>query len=303
MKRFFDVAKDKISTIKPLKKIKPLSSSKNFSTLLIPYFLVAAILILLPLIIMVFYSLIVRDDSSLAFRLSFANWIILFENHAYLAVFGYSILMASLTVIISIIISLPICYILKFVVKKRTKMYLLLFTLPIWLNMLLRTLGLKALINWIDPNMLGSLGVMVLGMVLLYLPFMILSILNSMDKIDKSVIAASGDLGANSWITFWKIIFPLSIPGIINGIILVFLPALTTLIIPEMLGGGKSINIGKIIESYFLNGGNIIQATGIGSMVATMSLFFVVILRFIERRTTFNNDKKKKSGEVSHEKF
>ncbi|MGH1411333.1 MAG: ABC transporter permease [Mycoplasma sp.] len=291
VKRFFDVAKNKI---KPLKTINPLSSSKNFSTLLIPYILVAGILIVLPLIIMVFYSLIVRDDSSLAFRLSFANWIILFENHAYLAVFGYSILMASLTVIISIIVALPICYILKFVVKKRTKMYLLLFTLPIWLNMLLRTLGLKALINWIDPNMLGSLGVMVLGMVLLYLPFMILSIINSMDKIDKWIIAASGDLGANRWTTFWKIIFPLSIPGIINGIILVFLPALTTLIIPEMLGGGKSINIGKIIENYFLSGGNIIQATGIGSMVATMSLFFVLILRFVERKTTFNNDKKKK---------
>ena len=164
-------------------------------------------------------------------------------------------------------------------------MMLMLVMLPMWMNFLLRTYAWMTLLekNGLINRFLGLFGVgplemintegaVVLGMVYNYLPFMILPLYSVMVKIDKSVIEAAQDLGSNSFHVFSKVIFPLSLPGVMSGITMVFVPAISTFIISKMLGGGSNLLVGDLIELQFL--GNAYNP----NLGAAMSLVLMVII-------------------------
>lgn len=162
----------------------------------------------------------------------------------------------------------------------------LIFILPMWMNFLLRTLAWQTLLEktGVINSILSALGLpalniintptaIVLGMVYNFLPFMVLPLYNVLVKIDPSVINAAHDLGANGFQTFFKIIFPLSIPGVVSGITMVFVPALTTFVISKILGGSKILLIGNVIEQEFTQTGN----WHLGSGLSIVLMLFIIL--------------------------
>ena len=173
--------------------------------------------------------------------------------------------MAAIATVICLIIAYPIAIILAKADKRVQSTMLMIVMLPMWMNFLLRTyawmtiLGNNGLLNTLlgyiglGPfKMLNTQGAVVLGMVYNYIPYMILPIYSVMVKIDKSVVEAASDLGCNYAKTLKKVIIPLSMPGVISGITMVFVPAISTFIISRMLGGGSNILIGDLIEMQFV---------------------------------------------------
>ncbi|WP_425378545.1 ABC transporter permease [Spiroplasma endosymbiont of Polydrusus pterygomalis] len=179
--------------------------------------------------------------------------------------------------------------------KLLSKNIWILVTLPIWINMLLKIIGLQTLFNIIAPGLLGTPISVVIGMVYAFLPFVILPIYNSLDRIDISLIEASKDLGANGFKTFWKVIFRQSIPGIIAGETLLLVQAATSLIIVKFMGNGRINLIVDVIEAYFFKGENF----GIGaaiSVVLALIVFLIIVLsnwlsKYFETRKGRQNDK------------
>jgi len=173
--------------------------------------------------------------------------------------------MAALSTIICLFIGYPVAYLLTRINEENKGLLILLFILPMWMNMLLRTyawmtiLGNTGLINSFlsflnlpKINLLYNNNAVILGMVYNFLPFMVFPIYTALNKMDRSLIEAADDLGADSFTIFRKVIFPLSLPGVISGLVMVFMPAVSTFVIPRLLGGGKNILIGNLIEKLFL---------------------------------------------------
>lgn len=167
------------------------------------------------------------------------------------------------------------------------------FILPMWMNFLLRTLAWQTLLektgvinsiltflNLPTLNIINTPSAIVLGMVYNFLPFMVLPIYNTLIKIDSNVINAAKDLGANNIQTFTRVIFPLSLPGVISGITMVFVPALTTFVISDLLGGAKILLIGNVIEQEFKQANN----WNAGSGLSFVLMIFIVISIFISNK-------------------
>ena len=186
---------------------------------------------------------------------------------------------------ICFIIAYPLALILANTDKSYQSTVLMIVMLPMWMNFLLRTLAWQTLLekNGVINSVLSFLHLpaleiintpyaIILGMVYNFLPFMVLPIYNVLIKIDRNVINAARDLGANSVQTFWKVIFPLSIPGVISGITMVFVPALTTFVISDLLGGGKILLIGNVIEQSFKQNSN----WHVGSGLSLVLMVFII---------------------------
>ena len=153
----------------------------------------------------------------------------------------------------------------------------LLITLPMWINMLVRTYAWRGILN--DVPMSSELKVYV-GMVYNFLPFMILQIHTSLTKMDQNLIVAANDLGANKWQAFLKVTLPLSLPGVISGITLVFLPAVSSFFIPKLLGGGDFVLIGNLIENYFISTGD----WNFGSAISLIMAIIILISMYITKK-------------------
>ena len=240
-----------------------------------PYLLWMAIFIIVPLIMVAYFAL---TDTNGAFTLDNLAAVSQYSN-----IFIRSIWLAAVATVICFIIAYPLALILANTDKSYQSTVLMIVMLPMWMNFLLRTyawmtlLGNNGLINsffglfGLGPfKMLNTSGAVVLGMVYNYLPYMIL-----MEKIDKSVIEAAHDLGCNNVKTMFKVIVPLSMPGIMSGITMVFVPAISTFIISRMLGGGSNLLIGDLIEMQFL--GNSYNP----NLGAAISLVLMVIILLI----------------------
>ena len=255
--------------------------NKNLSFAAYPYVVWSAIFIVIPLLLIVFFSFTSKVDGRFVF--SFENFQRLFEP-IYFTVFIRSIWLAVLSTVSCLILGYPIAYIISKLPIKRRNMLILLFILPMWMNFLLRTyawmaiLGRDGLINTllgyigIGPiKMLYTDGAILLGMVYNFLPFMVIPIYTVLIKIDKNLVNAAYDLGANKAQAFRKIILPLSIPGIISGITMVFMPAVSNFVIPSLLGGGKYMLVGNLIEQQF---------TTIGSwnFGSALSIFMMILI-------------------------
>ena len=252
-----------------------------------PYLFWAVSFIIIPLLMILYYGL---TDKSVNFTLMNLAQITTQEN---LKALGLALLLSFVSTLICLILAYPLAMILSEKNVNQTSFIVLIFILPMWMNFLLRTLAWQNLlekngvINMIlhffhlpDLTLINTPGAIILGMVYNFLPFMVLPIYNVLSKIDKDVIFAARDLGANSLQTFSKIILPLSVPGIISGITMVFVPSLTTFVISDLLGGSKILLIGNVIEQEFKQGSN--WNTGSGLSLVLM-IFIIASMAMIAK--------------------
>ena len=245
-----------------------------------PYFVWSVLFIIIPLCMVFYYGL---TNKSGAFTLE--NIIAISKpEHAkalYLAL-GLSLI----STLICLILAYPLAMILSSMNVNQHSFIVLIFILPMWMNFLLRTLAWQTLlektgvINSILSflhlpalNVINTPYAIVLGMVYNFLPFMVLPIYNSLVKIDRNVIHAARDLGANGLQVFAKITLPLTLPGIISGITMVFIPALTTFVISKLLGGSKILLIGNVVEEEFTQAGN----WNLGSGLSIVLMLFIIV--------------------------
>ena len=245
-----------------------------------PYLFWAIAFIIIPIIMIFYYGL---TDDSFQFTLMNLAEITTPEN---LKALGLSLLLSFISTFICLILAYPLAMILSQKNVNQSSFIVLIFILPMWMNFLLRTLAWQTLLekngvinallsflNLPELNIINTPYAIVLGMVYNFLPFMVLPIYNVMIKIDKDVINAARDLGANTVQVFTKIIVPLSVPGIISGITMVFVPALTTFVISDILGGSKILLIGNVIEQEFTQSYN----WHVGSGLSLVLMLFIVI--------------------------
>lgn len=249
------------------------------------------IFILIPMLLILGYSLITTTSSGVI-KLTFENIRRCFEP-MYLKIIARSFITAICATVLCFIIGYPIAVILSDDTFKRKSTLIFMLLAPMWMNFLLRTyawltiLEKNGIINRFlsflrlpNINILYTDAAVMLGMVYNFLPFMILPIYTVISKIDKKLLEASEDLGAGKRQTFMKVIFPLSLPGVLSGTIMVFMPAVTTFVITRLLGGGKTSMIGNVIEQQFLSARN----WAFGSALSAILMLFILICVYIANR-------------------
>lgn len=260
-----------------------------------PYLLWMIGFIIIPLIMIVYYGLTGQEGT---FTL---------ENIALIAdpINQKALLLALELSIISTIICLLLAYPLAIILNsanmKSNSFIVLIIILPMWMNFLLRTIAwqnilertgiLNSMLNFLHlptMNIINTPAAIVLGMVYNFLPFMVLPIYNVLIKIDTDVINAARDLGANGAQTFQKIIFPLSLPGVLSGITMVFVPSLTTFVISTILGGSKIVLIGNVIEQQFRLG-NWNTGSGLSLVLMIFILFSMAVLSKYDKESEGSN--------------
>ncbi len=233
------------------------------SQLCIPYGLFLALFVVLPLFLIVFYAFTGQDGG-----FSINNFVRFFSSATTLTTVIISVLLALATTVICIIIAYPIAYILVRSNLNKGGTLLLLIIMPMWINFVLRAMAMKDLLTIIGVFGFNNYVNVVIGMVYDYLPFMILPIYTVLEKMDKSYIEASKDLGANSFTTFTKVTLPLSMSGIASGVTMVFMPTMTCYVISDTFGNGLVTIIGKLIDEQFTT----FQNWNLGSAMAMVLL-------------------------------
>lgn len=256
----------------------------KFKGVAYPYLLWMAVFIVVPLLLIVVYGLTVGDSQNLStFSFSLSN-LEKFLDPIYLKVLAKSINLAFISTIICLILGYPLAYFISKEKPKKRNLIISLFTIPMWMNFLLRTyswitlLGRNGFINTIISRLgfstvdfLYNDFTVLLGMVYNFLPFMILPIYSVLVKMDNNLIEAAYDLGADRKTVFLKVVFPLSLSGVVTGIGLVFIPGVSTFVISALLGGNKSTLIGNLIEQQF-------RYTGDWHFGSLMSLILMLII-------------------------
>ena len=239
----------------------------------IPYILFLILFVVLPLFVVLYYAF---TDGQGQFTVE--NFQHFFTNGKTLGTLFYSFVIALLTTTVCLFIAYPTAYILARGGFRKSGVWMLLLVTPMWINFTLRLTALKEVLTLIEHNLayypfLNS----VIGMVYDFLPFMILPIYTTLMKLDNSLLEAANDLGASSVQTFLKVTLPLSVPGIISGITMVFVPALTTFVISNLLGGSKILLIGNVIEQEFTQTGNWNLGSGLSIVLMLFIIFNMVI--------------------------
>jgi len=257
-----------------------------------PYILWMIIFIIVPLAMVAYFAF---TTSSGAFTLDNLKAVGQYTN-----IFVRSIRLAAIATVICLIISYPAAFILARMDKKVQSTVLMLVMLPMWMNFLLRTyawmtlLGNNGIINSLlrfiglgSVKLLNTQGAVVLGMIYNYIPYMILPLYSIMVKIDKSVMEAAQDLGCNAVQVLLRVVLPLSVPGIISGITMVFVPAISTFIISRMLGGGSELLIGDLIEMQFL--GNAYNPN-LGAAISLVLMVIVLVIMTVMNKFGDNDE-------------
>lgn len=256
---------------------------RRFSAM--PYVFWSAVFIIIPLLLVAGYSITMRDPDTGSVVMTLENFQ-KFVDPLYLKVLWRSVRLAGEATLICLILGYPMAMILAKMPAKTQRIAALLFVLPMWMNFLLRTyawmfiLGKTGIVNRIlvffglpAGNFLYNEGAVLLGMVYNFLPFMVLPIYTVLTKIDSSIVEAAEDLGANAITVFRRIIVPLSIPGIISGITMVFMPAVSTFVISALLGGGQFMLVGNLVEQQFL----LVNNWHFGSAISMILMVLILI--------------------------
>lgn len=212
----------------------------------IPYLLFLSLFVVAPLLVLFYYGF--TNGSG---RFTFENLTDFFTNPNTLGTLCYSLALALVTTLVCLLLAYPTAYILATSKLKRRSVVIMLFVMPMWINFSLRITALKEVLTWIEGNLayypfLNS----VIGMTYDFLPFMILPIFNTITRLDPALLEAARDLGADEKEAFLKVTLPLSMPGVISGVSMVFLPAMTNYVVLDMLYNGTYI-MGSLIGSYF----------------------------------------------------
>ena len=270
----------------------------KLSRFAVPYEVWMAIFVVAPIVIIVVYAFSSADGG-----FSLENFVNMGE---YTDVFLRSFKLALIATAVCLLIGYPVSYWMSREGKSFQRTAMVLIMLPMWMNFLLRTyswmtilenngllnqlfqkIGLIALYNRVTGadveffQMINTQGAVVLGMVYNYLPFMILPIYSVIIKLDRSLIEAARDLGANSVMVFRKVILPLSLPGVLSGITMVFVPSVSTFAISRMLGGGTELLLGDLIERQFLGGAYNPQ---LGAAISLVMMVIVLVCMIVMNR-------------------
>ena len=248
-----------------------------------PYIVWSTLFIVIPLIIIVFFSFTQETASGYSFTLENFKRVL---NSQYVSVFRRSLVLAFQSTVLCLILGYPVAYLISKMKSNRRNILIMLFIVPMWMNFLLRTYAWLPILgkNGVINNFLSAIGLntinilytdaaVLLGMVYNFLPFMILPIYTVLIKMDNSLIDAAADLGANKRQIFTRVIFPLSMPGVITGITMVFMPAVSTFVISRLLGGGQYMLLGNLIETQFTTMGD----WNFGSALAIFMMIIILI--------------------------
>ena len=248
-----------------------------------PHIVWAVLFIILPLIIVVFYAF--TDE----------NGTFTFQNLAslknYTKLFGLSLELSVLATFICFLVGYPLAYIIAKSPKKHQKFYMMLLMLPMWTNLLIRTYSIMAILDDggflhkilnAELHIIGTKGAVIFGMVYDFLPYMVLPIYTCISKIDKHMWEAASDLGCNPFFVIVKVIFPLSMSGVISGVTMVLVPSISTFYISQKLGGGTFELIGDTIERQFVTGALNVGAAISLVMMVLILLSLTVMNRFSE---------------------
>lgn len=265
-----------------------------------PYIIWSGLFIVIPLFLIIFFAFTRSDNGTYTFTLN--NFKELMQP-MYFRIFYRSIKLALMSTILCLLIGYPAAYIIAKSKARRQSVLLMLVIVPMWMNFLLRTYAWSAILgkNGFINTLLGMVGLgpinilytdaaVLLGMVYNFLPFMIIPIYTILTKMDQDLINAAKDLGANSTQVFTKVIFPLSMPGVVSGITMVFMPAVSTFVISKLLGGGQFMLIGNLIEQQFMSVGD----WHFGSAISIFMM--IVILISMALMNKFSDDSGKEGG-------
>ena len=278
---------------------------KQFKNLVGPYCFWLFVFTVIPMILIFAYAIVEKGTSVTTFNFTLNNFGKFFDP-IFVSVLIKSLVLGVLTTIVCLLIGYPVAYSISKCNEKTQTLLILLITFPTWINMFIRTyawinlLSNKGVIN----NMLGFFGItgfnmlytdfaVVLGMVYNFLPFMILPIHTSLTKMDKSLLEASQDLGASPFITFWKITFRLSLSGVLTGITMVFMPAISSFMIPKLLGGGQYSLIGNFIEQQFIKVGDWHFGSAVSLILAVLVIVLMALIYMLERYAGQEEDKRR----------
>ena len=270
---------------------------KKFSQLAIPYIVWAALMLVLPMALIALYSIMKQGNDIISFSFTLEHYKKFFTDPDFLLILWRSLVIAIKTTLICLAIGYPAAFFISRCSEKVQNIIVLCITLPTWINALVRTYAWIGLLSegGIVQTILGFFGLkdveilyteasVLLGMVYNFLPFMILQINTSLCKMDYSLLEASADLGANGAQTFKRVILPLSLPGVINGITLVFLPAVSSFFIPKLLGGGQYFLVGNLIENQFITVGEWNFGSAISMIMAIIMMLMMMAVRNIEKK-------------------
>ena len=272
--------------------------TNRLSRFAIPYVIWMAFFVVAPIIMVVIYAFSSADGGA-----TLSNFA---KMGTYTVVFTRSFKLALIATVICVLIGYPVSYMMSKEGPRFQRLAMVLIMLPMWMNFLLRTyswmallenngllnqlfrkIGLIALYNSVFGTdlsffrMINTQGAVVLGMVYNYLPFMILPIYSVIIKLDRSLIEAARDLGANSFQVFRRVILPLSLPGVLSGITMVFVPSVSTFAISKMLGGGTEMLLGDLIEQQYMGGAYNPQ---LGAAISLVMMVIVVICMVVKTR-------------------
>ena len=245
----------------------------------IPYIGWMALFVIVPIILVFVYAFTTPDGYFTLRNFS--------DMELFLPVFIRSFRLAFIATMLCILLGYPVAYILAREVSRVQRVLFMLIMLPLWMNFLLRTYAwmsilentgllnqLLTLLNLPTIRIINTEIAVVIGMVYNFLPFIILPIYSVIVKIDKSLLEAANDLGANSFSVFRKLIVPLSIPGILSGVTMVFVPAVSAFVITQLLGGGMVFLLGDLIEMQFLGTAH---NPHVGSAISLIMMMVVII--------------------------
>ena len=266
----------------------------HYKGLVKPYVLWSFLLIVLPLALILLYSITTGDNSLITIHFTLDNFRKILDP-VYVSVFVKSLEMGVITTVICLALAYPMAYFIAKFDENSQSILILLVTIPMWINTLLRTYAWISLLsdNGIINSLFKLLGLnqqtmmytnfsVVMGLVCDLLPFMVIPIHTSLAKMDHSLVEAASDLGANRFQTFTKVILKLSLPGVINGVSMVFLLSISSFVIPQLLGGHQFVLIGNLIENQFISVGDWNFGSSISVILAVIILAMMEFMKKID---------------------
>lgn len=253
-------------------------------------------MIAVPMLLILLYAFTTDGNSVSKYLFSFDNFRKFLSDKTFMGTLALSLKIAVETTVICLVLGYPAAYIIARYSEKVKMKWVLIITLPTWINMLVRTYAWTGILedDGIINDIIAFLGgqrvqllhndfAVILGMVYNFLPFMIIQIYTSLTKMDYSLLEAASDLGANPRKSFTKVTLPLSMPGVISGITLVFLPAVSSFCIPSMLGGGQYVMVGNLIENQFITSGDWNFGSAISLVMAVIIMISMYITKLVDK--------------------
>ena len=263
---------------------------RQFRSMVYPYVVWIAIMIVVPMLMILLYAFTKEGNDVTTFRFTLENFGRFFSDAVFLDVLKRSLIIAIFTTIICVLLGYPIAYAIATGPEKSKMFWILMITLPTWINMLVRTYAWVGILqdDGLLNSFLGLFGIgpfkmmyttfaVVLGMVYNFLPFMVLPIYVSIEQLDTRLLEAASDLGAKPLTAFRKVTLPLTMPGIAAGTILVFISSLGMFVVPDVMGGAKSALIGNLIQNQFLSARDWPFGSALSIVLAVLSLVLIIL--------------------------